>query len=305
MNPIAEVTANGRRPTWWANRFANRVLAPLHQRVLDTAGLDFFGEDWDTLVILDACRADLFEETIDVTQFDTYRRVRSPGSATVEWCQKTLAGRAFTDTVYLTSNPSVTKHAGAPFAVYEDLSSDHFDRELGTVPAEPLTEAALEARATHPEKRLVVHYMQPHYPFVTDPEMRYTQFDWGEGDPPEAADRHDYDDVSDVWEALGLGLLSREEAWAGYRRNLEYVFEDVQRLLDGLEGRTVITSDHGNILGERSATVPIPIYGHPPGIVHETLRNVPWAVVEGERDDGSDTESDVNIEDRLEALGYR
>ncbi|WP_186313321.1 hypothetical protein [Halorubrum salsamenti] len=42
-------------------------------------------EEWDNLIILDACRLDLFEETIDTGQFDEYRHVWSRGSKTDEW----------------------------------------------------------------------------------------------------------------------------------------------------------------------------------------------------------------------------
>lgn len=135
--------------------------------------------------------------------------------------------------------------------------------------------------------------------------MRFTQFDWGKGEPPEAANSHGYDDISDVWEAVGLGVVSQAEAWAGYQRNLEYVFNEVQRLIDSLDGKTVITSDHGNILSERSATVPIALYGYMSGIVHETLRSVPWAIVSSESNNEPISEPAVDVEERLKSLGYR
>lgn len=137
---MIEILEKGRKPTWCRNRFADRVIEPLHELALEQSGLNFFAEDWDDLIIFDACRADLFEDTLDISQFDSYRRVRSPGSATSEWCQETLAGGAFIDTVYVTANPSVTKHANATFAVYKDLSKTHFDRDIGTVPPEPVTD---------------------------------------------------------------------------------------------------------------------------------------------------------------------
>jgi hypothetical protein len=49
---------------------------------------------------------------------------------------------------------------------YIILFNEDWDDETGTVRAETRTNAALEAAERFPHKRLVVHYMQPHYPFV-------------------------------------------------------------------------------------------------------------------------------------------
>lgn len=50
-----------------------------------------------------------------------------------------------------------------------------------------MTETALEAAERFPHKRLVVHYMQPHYPFVpseTDFDKNHLQQIDGEGGEP-------------------------------------------------------------------------------------------------------------------------
>jgi hypothetical protein len=62
-----------------------------------------------------------------------------------------------------------------------------WDDETGTVRAETMTEAALEAAEQFPHKRIIVHYMQPHYPFVpvkTDFDKKYLhQMDSEGGEP--------------------------------------------------------------------------------------------------------------------------
>jgi hypothetical protein len=68
-----------------------------------------------------------------------------------------------------------------------------------------------------------------------------------------------------------------------YRANLEAALPAVGRLLDGLDGRVVVTSDHGNCVGERAWPVPIREWGHPEGIYVRPLVAVPWLVVEGDR----------------------
>jgi hypothetical protein len=293
---------------WWSNRVQARINGPL-QRRFGEDGIDVVSEDWDTLVVLDACRSDLFEETADVDRFDEYRRVRSPGSATNEWTEASFTSTGpHGDIVYVTGNPMTSRHAAESFHRLVEVWTDAFDGSLGSVPAEAVTEAAIEAREAHPNKRLVVHYVQPHYPFVRDPELQFT--DWG----GTAAIENENADVRarDVWQALRMGLVDREAVWAGYRRNLEYVLDRIEPLLSEAAGRTVVTSDHGNLLGEHGSPIPVRLYGHPEGCRHPDLVTVPWAVVEGDQrpaiaegtaESTTDADSEA-VADRLTALGY-
>ena len=101
--------------------------------------------------------------------------------------------------------------------------------------------------------------------------------------------------------------------WEAYRENLELVLPHVERLLDTIPGKTVVTSDHGNMIGESSFPVPVREYGHPDGIYTPELVTVPWHVYTNgerreittqEREQTSESESSSDISDRLEALGY-
>lgn len=202
----------------------------------------------------------------------------------------------------MTGNPVVSYWVDTAFLRFEEVWQDDFDSELGTVPAESVTEKAIQVHKENPDKRLVVHYLQPHYPFVEDPELRFTKF--------EGTDELEVTNVrsgaSDVWEAVGLGLVDPNEAWAGYRRNLEYVLDAIDPLLEIASGKVVITSDHGNALGERARPIPIKLYGHPTEIYHPVLRNVPWAEIRAEKDgeEPEDEELEADVEDKLRQLGY-
>lgn len=98
-----------------------------------------------------------------------------------------------------------------------------------------------------------------------------------------------------------------------YRGNLQIVLEEVQNLLEAVEGKAVISSNHRELFGERLWPIPILGYGHPKGIRHRHLVRVPWheLPVTERRDVVPDppeavTRPDVNeVEDRLEALGYK
>lgn len=274
-------------------------------------------EDWDTLVVLDACRADLFEERADLSAYDSYQRVTSNGSATREWTIQNFVGEAFGDTVYVTANPYVSREASDSFHRLVEPWLDRFDDESRTVHPEDLVEVAAQIHEDHPDKRVVVHFMQPHHPFITRPDLQFKG--WAISDFDEWTEHQKQTGMYErgerphtPWDALYMGLAEKADVWDAYGENLDVTLDALEDLLDAVEGRTVVTSDHGNMLGERTWPIPMRVFGHPSGVRNDELVSVPWAVVEtGERrdvtDEGvrsvSESESDV-MEERLEDLGY-
>lgn len=296
-------------PWWWRTQVLKFVVRPVHAVVPGYRNaIDVPAEPWDNLIVLDGCRADLFETVVDVDGFDEYRRVSSKGSMTREWLERNFVGGAFGDTVYVTSNPFTDKLVGESFHDLYSVWRDHFDEGERTVLPGPVGEAAREAHAAHPDKRLIVHFMQPHHPFVGHDRLRdLTEWDIyaiaEEGDQP--------DRPHSPYEAYGMGLVSFEEVWSAYAENLRLGMDVALELIEDLDGRSVLTSDHGNMLGERAWPIPVRIYGHPPGLRSAPLVDVPWAVIDGDRravtDEGvrsmSTAESD-QLERRLRDLGY-
>lgn len=285
---LSQVRQNWSSRTWWRNR----VLTPY---VLGTAtrldprnpGYDgavrVMDEDWDNLFILDACRADYFERVVDLDSFDAYRREISLGSHSSEWTERNFAGREFGDTVYLSANPHTGLLAGESFHELVELTEEDFDDEARTALPGTMVERAVELHERNPHKRLIVHFMQPHGPFV------YEGADLGTSAP---------DDDAAYWE--------------GYSRTLDYVLPFVRELAERVGGRSVVSADHGQT---HDATLYglIDIDAHPPGLRLPELVEVPWATIEGDerrevragdvtRFEESSTE---DVEKRLEHLGYR
>lgn len=269
-------------------------------------GVDVIEEDWDTLVVLDACRYDLFAAVN--TLEGRLERKRSRGSHTSEFLFGNFDGRTLHDTVYTTASPQLERYRDAidvEFHAVENVwNTDRWDEEVGTVSPEAMTEAALEVHGRYPNKRHVIHYMQPHYPFI-DSNL--------EGDRSVGGENHD---GLDLWEQRIRGSTdaTRAEIWTAYRRNLELALDEVEELYDAVDGRLVITSDHGNMVGERSSPLPIREWGHPPRLYTEQLVTVPWLVREGEtrRTIGSEPPvmaaagfDSTIVDDRLRDLGYR
>lgn len=85
-------------------------------------------------------------------------------------------------------------------------------------------------------------------------------------------------------------------------------FESVKTILENIDGRVVISADHGNALGEWN------MWGHRAYVPFRAVREVPW----DERDcvdketyepeatlgDLRDNETSGNVDDRLHSLGY-
>ncbi|MGN8214487.1 hypothetical protein [Halococcus salifodinae] len=293
---------------WWKDRLVQRIVRPFQTRVHPgDGGIGVMDEEWDTLVVLDACRADLFETVADADAFDDYRRVTSRGSMTAEWVRRNFADESFGDTVYVSANPHVSLAAGDSFHELVEVWRTAFDEDEQTVLPEAVVDATLAAHERHPDKRLICHFMQPHYPFVGY-ERRFTGWHPDRIAGPERRSP----DAEDPWQAIERGTADRDEVWAAYAENLELVLEHTADLAAELDGRTVLTTDHGNAIGERAWPLPLRLYGHPEGLRLPALVRVPWATIDGERrtvvDEGTHSVSAAegdDVERRLRALGYR
>jgi hypothetical protein len=252
-------------------RFILQELDRLYYRRLRTwpynrNGLDIFEEDWDNLLILDACRYDLFEEVADLPGETT--AVESRGSATREFLQGNFDGQELLDTVYVTASPMLYNHRDEIdvqfHAVVDVWQEQGWDDQYQTVLPETMREATLDAAERFPNKRLLVHFIQPHFPFVG----------------PTGREQFDLEAINFQWEDTATGRLdiSAETIQRAYRENLEEVLPAVETLLFELGGKTVVTADHGQIIGERLFPIPIREYGHPPGLYADELVRVPWHV---------------------------
>lgn len=302
MYTVAQLLKGIRNPEK-AVREVERRLRPLSlaytRHVRPGQPLDVMDADWDNLIVLDACRYDLFAEVSDLR--GELRKVVSKGTGTDEFLERNVAGRSFPETVYLTANPHL-HFQDARFHDVVRLWETDWDDDLDTVTPAAAADRTLEAHERYPNKRLVAHFVQPHFPFIgeTGRELAERGF----------AIRGFLEDDKTIFHHLADGTVDHDTVWRAYRENLELALPHVRRLLDRLPGRTVVTSDHGNAFGEWG------VYDHG-GPKIPALVDVPWLVVdEGERKritEGDDTVSSLDlsavepdgvVQDRLAQLGY-
>jgi len=288
-------------------RELNRVYhsAPMDER-FNARGIDVFSKDWDTLVVLDGCRYDTFES--HNTLPGELSSVRSRGAHTSEFLRGNFDGRTLYDTVYTTASPQLERrkdNVDVDFHAVENIwNTDWWDEDAGTVRPAAMTEAAVEAHETYPEKRHVVHYMQPHYPFIgshiTDQTRKYNE---------------QPDSGLDIWNQKMRGELdaSSEAIREAYRRNLDLVLASVETLFSAIDGKVVVTADHGNLFGERVSPLPVQEWGHPPRLYVPALVTVPWLThtidtrraIESEAPESVDEDVErETVEAQLESLGY-
>jgi phosphoadenylyl-sulfate reductase (thioredoxin) len=181
-------------------------------------------------------------------------KIDSRASCSPEFLLRNFDGRRLRDTVYVSSNSYL--HAMLPentFFKTVDLWMTHWNDDLGTVLPQDVAREALSARSRYPHKRLIIQFLQPHGPFIGDVGT-------GLKTTSSVAFRH-----------------GRKNAIKAYIQNLEIVFRYVEILISNLEGITVVTSDHGEALGEK--VMGIPVFGHPKRSRMPVLTNVPWLTI--------------------------
>ena len=256
-------------------------------------GVDVLEEDWDNLIILDACRYDAYAETTDL-EGQLESRI-SRGAKTSEFIRANFTDKRLYDTVYVSANgwysylkDEMNSELHKFVLLDEDLNGDE---EMGSFHPEIVTEHAKRAVDEYPHKRLIAHYVQPHQPYIGQKGREH--FDFAES-LPRLVEQTD-----------APAELIRE----AYYENLEYVLPYVRELVEYMNGRTVVTADHGEMLGERHNIVPVRDFGHHGGVYHRVLVEVPWHIIDtGPRREivAEPPDEDIasDVEDNLQELGY-
>lgn len=119
-----------------------------------------------------------------------------------------------------------------------------------------------------------------------------------------------------LMDAAEDGYISSQELREIYLENLSIVLDHVESLLNTIEGKTVITADHGELLG-----TPKSHYAKIAGVTHEhpgrvwcpELRIVPWfeigsetrREITSEEPTSTETPTEGTVQEHLEALGYK
>lgn len=282
-------------------------------------------EDWDNLIILDACRYDLFSEYNDIDgELDS---IVSVASTSEEFMQNTFNEDEFHDTVYVSANGFSHRIENGTFhkfvSTYPQSQRDVLNNDLyQNYTPKQVNEKAIETYMQHQDKRLVVHFMQPHGPYFGSKAAQLRERLKSEHDIEFSAwiQNTNISSRSDgfvyLLDAAEKGYLTSQEIREVYVENLELVLESVKGLLEVVDGKTIITADHGELIGETTNFYSIATgkrYEHPGYVWLPELRIVPWLVIESdgrrhivpEEPVSTDNVDDNTVDEHLKALGYK
>lgn len=260
-------------------------------------GNHVYDYDWDVLVILDACRYDMYREVVG-----NGKPVLSVASTSTEWMDITFDGQyehEVANTGYISANPFSRRLEESRFGLIDHVWQDYWDDDIGSIPPEPVTDHGIAAAQSEEFDRVILHYMQPHFPFIGSEQFgRLGRSGFGmEGK-----------ESQNVWDMVRDGSAEPEAVIEAYYENLRYVYDFVETVLQNVRGRVLITADHANALGEWG------MWGHRAYVPFRAVRQVPWDIREctnngtyepsAELSELKSGVSDEKIEDRLRSLGY-
>lgn len=245
---------------------------------------NLFSEDWDICIILDACRFDSFEQE-NTIKGELEPRI-SPNSCTKEWIQDAFPSEAQHDLIYLSANPYISNTMLIKFGkevpyfhMLYPIWSYGWSDTLLTVHPEEVNNEVFKHIGRYKNKKYIIHYMQPHYPFIgskhhdgvgfgadTDEFLNFI----GARNLNAKADS----EFETIWSKLENGEVEPEVVKGYYTDNLRFVLQYVKKVVKKYRKKykIVITADHGNCFGEHG------LYDHPCNKHVPELVTVPWFV---------------------------
>jgi len=274
---------------------------------------DIFTEEWNTLIILDACRYDFFEKVHRDYLSGTLEKRISPGSCTGEWLVRTFPDKY--DIAYISANPYINSY-GIPLQKcnkkynFSWRATDHFpliidawqfgwDEHLDTVPPLKVNEAYFSNKLA---KKTVIHYIQPHAPYLSldskigswreNKEIVQGKDSAKKDTLYSALRKRANKELEDLIGRKGMWRLRKllhkeplsviewlwqegsvEHIYYYYEDNLRQVLSSVAELIKELSGKIIVTTDHGEAFGEQG------IWGHPQKLRTPVLIEVPWFII--------------------------
>src|SRR5699024_10008652 len=122
----------------------------------------------------------------------------------------------------------------------------HDSGKGGHNPPRYVTDRAIDVGRKHDFDRMIVHYAQPHSPYVSNANTE---------------DRDLYEHEDEPFAYLRAGG-DRQQVLQAYLADLRYVLDEVALLCDNIDGEVVVSADHGEAFGKYGT------YKHPIGSLH-------------------------------------
>jgi len=252
-------------------------------------------KDWKILIVLDACRYDYFKKVYKKYFKGKLKKKKSIARKTIQWLYKTFPNE-YEDLVYISANPFINSKMTMYYKKKPINSKEKFfkvvntwdwgwDEKFGTTPPDKVNSDFFKYYKKYPNKRFILHYMQPHMPYI--PLLKRDDLINGEFDKDKALFFFKYPafkeflykffpppilklarklrsklftSFREVQKSTDFKVIlenySLEKLRSFYMENLEFVLKHVSEVVDSVEEKIIITADHGELLGEHG------LFGH-------------------------------------------
>jgi|SRR3989339_344448 len=235
---------------------------------------NMFDETWDVLFLIDACRYDLFAKNNNLINGKLTKKI-SIASCTPEWAKKSMVNHDLSQIIYISANPFISRayliekeKMDINFFLLEELWDIDWDKKLKTVLPKKVTTLALKLHKKYPDKKLFIHYIQPHHPFIG--ENGLTESGWEDSRNNLLGKINNNNKELNIYDQLKEGKVTKEQVWKAYQGNFDLILKEIKNNLIHFKGKKIISSDHGDCFGEYG------IYAHPGGTYVPELIEVPW-----------------------------
>lgn len=249
-------------------KYRNKVLtfiSSLYKYLLPKHSI--FQEDWKNMIILDACRYDFFKKAIDIN--GKLKKIFSVATHTKIFCLKTFTKEKYDDIVCISTNPYVDREVGDKFHAIIPVWKTAWSDKYFTVLPKDVIPFVLNATIKYPNKKLLIWFVQPHYPY-----LYYKRYSSPYGMIMGGRSTNFFKE----FKLFSWAHLSKKELKRRYMKNLVIVLEVCKKLLKILHGKTIISSDHAECLGDYFPFTPIKIYGHYIDIKTPKMYVVPYFI---------------------------
>jgi membrane-anchored protein YejM (alkaline phosphatase superfamily) len=247
-------------------------------------GVSIFNEEWNSLIILDACRYDFFKKLYIKRKLPgNLFKKNSLGTNTVDFLIKNFTDNEYKDIIYITANPFVDQFLKNKFHKLVSVWKSGWNHTHHTVLPKTMYDQTRKTFIENPDKKFIIHFMQPHYPFIG----------YNKEDGSLENVRRGIKSKGQI-NLKGAGIFNKGKLYAAriyrlfdektlieaYEKNLELVFNYLEKLINLLPGKIIITADHGEALGESIRNfIPIKYFGHGVDFKIKPLLEIPWLVI--------------------------
>ena len=199
----------------------------------------FSSNDKALLLILDACNWKVLSLLRPQWKFDV---VLSRGSSTSDWLKRTFTS-PLKDVVYISANPYtyLLKEIRGKFKRIVDVHMMAWNEKLNTVHPRSMN-VLVKENLIAGEKKIIVHYLQPHAPFLGDTWLNNYSHDF----------RKEVKELR-IYYLARMYPSARKEFVRAYVQNLNIVLKYVDELISFSKKfdkhfKVAISADHSEIL---------------------------------------------------------